>query len=83
MGMYDDIIDFSMKCPNCGATVSEFQSKDGPCILAGLSFKDVDNFYSYCPDCHAWIEINYADDRKKRTLRDYEITYEQPDKKGD
>ena len=57
MGMYD-YINFSTKCPLCEAVVEGFQSKDSERVLATLDFWEVDNFYSSCKNCHAWIEYD-------------------------
>ena len=56
MGMFD-YVNYEMDCPKCGTKVSEFQSKDGSCILAKLEFYEVDNFYTFCPECETWIEF--------------------------
>jgi hypothetical protein len=62
MGMYDNI-NFEMNCPKCGKLLSDFQSKDGPCILEMLEPDSVMNFYTSC-DCGEWVEFHKAQDRK-------------------
>ena len=56
MGMFDDI-KFEINCPKCGERVTGFQSKDGPCRLLTLEYWEVDNFYSSCNKCGAWIDF--------------------------
>ena len=72
MGMYDNVR-LEIKCPNCGSTVSGFQSKDGPCDLRTLKFYEVNNFYSECDHCGCWIEYNKWD-RRKLKLSDYKLS---------
>jgi hypothetical protein len=63
MGLFNDI-DFECQCPNCGGDIRGFQSKDGPCDLTTLRPWEVDNFYSSCRSCKAWIEY-YRDPTDK------------------
>ena len=73
MGMYD-YIKLEINCPKCGAKVDGFQSKDGPCCLAQLEFWEVDNFYSSCKQCGAWIEYNIRGKKSPIPLTDYEMS---------
>lgn len=76
MGMYDNI-DYTMKCPLCGHFMLGFQSKDKDCTLSKLEFWQVDNFYTHCDNCEAWIEFNLKDEaRKKLKIEDYEMKFE-------
>lgn len=58
MGMFDTV-KFEAPCINCGATLKNFQSKDGDCELQTLSVKellaqadgDAVEFYDYCDKC--------------------------------
>lgn len=57
MGMFDHI-KFEANCINCGEKLTDFQSKDGPCILENLSPAQLvvlaggrANFYDYCDNC--------------------------------
>ena len=70
MGMFD-YVDFTIPCPNCGTTVTDFQSKDGDCELQHLTVKELIEqsdgnvrFYSNCPNgsCNMWIEFWAHDD---------------------
>ena len=70
MGMYDDI-KLEIDCPKCGTKMQEFQSKDGPCILAELEYWEVSNFYGGCPKCKVWIEFNRK--IKEVPLSDFEM----------
>lgn len=69
MGMFDNV-DYKMKCLRCGAPVERFQSQDGPCCLATLDYLDVNNFYSHCPKCEAWIEFTR---KKALSIDDYDM----------
>ena len=55
--MFDDI-KLEIDCPRCGTKVGNFQSKDGPCLMATLDFWEVNYFYSSCPKCKVWIKFN-------------------------
>lgn len=52
-----DYVRFACYCPMCGTEVSNFQSKDGPCLLATLEWSQVQNFYAICDNCDTWIEF--------------------------
>ena len=67
--MYDDV-DIEIECP-CGAIVKDFQSKDGPCLLAKVSLSCVDNFYGICPKCKTWIEFFRKE--KSNDIKDFEM----------
>ena len=63
MGMFDYItVDKQVNCPDCGAEVDGFQSKNGPCCLETLPHTEVDNFYASCPECTEWIEFFKVED---------------------
>jgi len=51
-----DYVRFKDKCPNCGARFKEFQSKDDECRLKTIPFTRVQNFYTGCDKCGAWID---------------------------
>lgn len=57
MGMFDDV-HFEMNCPKCGAMVKGFQSKDLDCTLDLVEPDALQNFYSSCRSCKAWIEFS-------------------------
>jgi predicted amidophosphoribosyltransferase len=59
MGMFD-YVDYEGPCPYCGAKLTGFQSKDGPCELTTLPFQQVQNFYHSCPECKRWVEYQRA-----------------------
>ena len=73
MGMFDYISDFEIKCPKCGQMVTGFQSKDGECLLRNISYKDVDNFHSFCSNCGLWLNINRKIEREILILNGEEI----------
>lgn len=64
MGMFD-WVKYEAPCPNCGAPVTRFQSKDGACQLhrvniAALAIASGTNrvsLYSSCDQCHCWVEM--------------------------
>lgn len=63
MGMFDSIVpsEEHVPCPKCGAHLSGFQSKDGPCELKELKPYEVDNFYTGCSECGTWVEFDKVD----------------------
>jgi transcription elongation factor Elf1 len=71
MGMFD-YINYEMNCPQCGEKVNGFQSKDGPCALETLDFRQVNNFYASCDNCGHWIEFNFVN-ITTRNIDDYEM----------
>jgi hypothetical protein len=78
MGMFD-YVKFSCKCPNCGEEISGFQSKDSSCLMDEIEFNQVDNFYTSCGKCGAWIEF-FLKERPKYTIKDYECMFRERDK---
>lgn len=64
MGMFD-YIDYECNCPDCGAVVKGFQSKDGFCVMETLKPSDVKSFYSSCDKCKVWLEFTVV--KKKIT----------------
>jgi len=71
MGMFD-YVRYEMDCPQCGNKVNDFQSKDGPCILGYLDFRQVNNFYASCKSCGHWIEFTFSG-KNDRTIDDYDM----------
>jgi len=59
LGLFD-YIRYEIPCPACGVKVSDFQSKDGPCLLETLEPHDVEHFYTSCKSCGQWIDVNVA-----------------------
>ena len=73
MGMYDCVSVPDIDCPKCGKPLSDWQSKSGDCVLDEIHYSAVDNFYTSCDECHAWIEFTkrvYPD----APLSSYEMT---------
>ena len=75
MGMFDEIMTPEILCPKCKEPVTGFQSKDGPCDLTVLSFKEVQNFYSNCRKCDTWVEYFLKVKPSERTIEDYEQSH--------
>ena len=61
-----DYVNFECECPICGEKVIGFQTKDGPLLLETLEPLDVNNFYSNCSNCGAWIEFYDTDNFSKK-----------------
>jgi len=55
MGMFDNV-KYSRACYKCGHTLTDWQSKDGPCMLDTLETWQVTNLYTPCLKCQAWNE---------------------------
>lgn len=72
MGIFN-YVDFKCKCPKCGETVADFQTKDGDLFLDTVNYGEVHNFYSSCDKCRVWIEFNL--NPKFITLDMYEASY--------
>ena len=56
MGMFD-YVHFEMVCPKCAEMVRGFQSKDAGCNLDTIEPDGLQNFYTSCDACGAWIEF--------------------------
>jgi len=56
MGMFD-YVKYECKCPFCGKKVDGFQTKDSHRLMDTLNPQEVDNFYSICGNCKAWIDF--------------------------
>ena len=69
MGMFDHV-KFKTKCPDCGSTLDDFQSKSGPCELRTIPANKLDCFYDFC-DCGLQITFNrpFGKKRWRRTVR--------------
>ena len=68
MGMFDDIA-YMMRCPICGNSLKDWQSKSGHCVLAA-ELKPADlweqgdgpsvNFYDNCDSCGTWVDVRLS-----------------------
>jgi hypothetical protein len=59
MGMFDYIIEvpgYLCVCPDCGATLGGWQSKDAVCRLWDVHYTRVTSFHTICEDCKAFVE---------------------------
>ena len=56
MGMYDTV-DYECVCPVCRKKADGFQTKDLDNELEEVNIRDIDNFYTFCDSCGAWIEF--------------------------
>ena len=68
MGMFD-YVEYEAPCYKCGHILTEWQSKDGPCLLEDLTISDVSYFYESCSKCSAWNEYNVEPARVLRAVR--------------
>lgn len=69
MGMFD-WVNVQIKCPKCGNTVKDFQTKDSSCGLEIIDPTYITNFYSPCRHCNNWIEFS----RNPATLQGHRPT---------
>ena len=53
MGMFD-WVNYTATC-DCGRSLRDFQSKDGPCQMRKLEAYEVERFYTMC-SCGLWNE---------------------------
>jgi len=72
MGMFD-WVHFEIDCPNCGSPVTGFQSTDFICIMETIEPDALQNFYSSCKECKAWIEFSRPR-QKGSPLREKSLT---------
>ena len=80
MGMFDQVeVPDDVVCPNCGAELTDWQSKDGPCELKLLQFWEVDNFYTSCDTCNTWVEYKRKDKRRPLPFSAYHRVSEEMD----
>lgn len=56
MGLLD-YVEYECDCPKCGAKVRGFQTKSGRRVQETVKPWMVDNFYTSCRTCGAWIEF--------------------------
>lgn len=56
MGMFDYVA-VAIDCPECGAALTGFQTKDGNCFLELVHPNSVLNFYTACDECGTWVEF--------------------------
>ena len=57
MGMFDHV-KYEAPCAKCGVILTDWQSKDGPCLLQTLDPHQVRNFYTSCDACKQWNEYD-------------------------
>ncbi len=79
MGMFD-YVKYKMKCPKCGETISDFQSKSGECMLSEVEYWEVPNFYSSCNKCGTWVEFNRKVTPERIPISDYKKTVRKKEK---
>lgn len=68
MGMFDYVA-FSMPCPVCSTTLTNWQSKSGDCMMETLTVEQLWNqtkrsepacFYENCDSCGTWVDISLS-----------------------
>lgn len=75
MGMFDDITEVPpQKCQGCGADLSGWQSKDGPCRCDEVPFWKVSVFYTSCDKCGMWHQFDRKVDPPRVPLADYQLS---------
>jgi hypothetical protein len=52
-----DYVNFAMPCPNCGADLKDFQSKDEGCNIDRIEPDGLMTFYALCR-CKHWVEFS-------------------------
>lgn len=61
MSLYDSV-KFKANCWKCGKELSDFQTKDGECLMKLITPKEIGlgTFYSMCLDqkCNAWNQFD-------------------------
>lgn len=75
MGMFDRIdTGGPVPCPECGADVTGFQSKDGDCLMHTLHWTTVSVFYASCDKCGRWVEYRREAERERPRFDGYTET---------
>ncbi len=54
MGMFDHV-EYEADCPSCSMPLTDWQSKEGNCILDILQPFDVTEFHTFCTSCNKMI----------------------------
>lgn len=76
MGLFN-IVNFPIKCPRCGSSISDFQTKDDACdtlYMETVDFRSVREFHTSCKNCDSWISVKLKESAiGKLTKNDYEI----------
>ena len=57
VGMFD-YVKVVAPCWNCDRALDSFQSKDSSCLLRVVAIDEVDNYYTICEQCSAWVEYS-------------------------
>lgn len=74
MGMFDEIHDFTMECPQCKEPLNNFQTKDGDPSLEDVSFKTISKFYALCKRCGSFVTFTR---KPANSIDDYEMSIEE------
>ena len=80
MGMFDYVA-FECDCPKCGERVSEFQSKDGKCLMQTVPYWTVSRFYTSCKACDTWIEYELKNKWPIEPIDCYEMSFKSQEEK--
>lgn len=87
MGMFDWVNVPPMPCPFCGEenSLRNWQTKDSDCLLNTVEYWTVDNFYTSCDECDAWVEFSRHIPREKPTtpLAGFELVRPKCERCGD
>lgn len=49
-----DYVRYEAPCKKCGKILTNWQSKDGECLLNHLEPREVERFYALCMDSSCW-----------------------------
>lgn len=58
MGMFDWVNFKGVPCPQCGAAMHGFQSKDAHCELDTVEPDGLSTFYAGCRRCRTWVQYS-------------------------
>jgi hypothetical protein len=74
MGMFDYVNVPITGCPYCGKEgLTDWQSKDGDCLLVTVEYWEVDNFYTHCDFCRLLVEYVRTVPKQPIPLEYYEL----------
>ena len=76
MGMFDFVnVPEPIQCPQCGAPLSGWQSKDADCLMEMVELSTVLHFYTACRKCNSFIEYFRKQKSGEVTIADFELLH--------
>ena len=94
MGMFDRVKRDAIKCPTCGKTIDDFQTKSGHCHLFNLTEdeliadakrlgNDEPYYYGYCNNCMTRVDFSFVPGRWEHSFETQEQRKEEAKKSAE